>query len=85
MTVVSIPKVANIGIGAKAITTKPNEVDKAVPKSANPVVRAVSNKAVFLSRLFFSSWRKRSVKWMEKSIPTPIDIAAIVAVIMLRW
>lgn len=55
MIAVSKPKVANMGMGAKAITAKPTAVVKAVQKRANPVVRAASRRAVLLSRLSASS------------------------------
>ena len=55
MTAVSRPKAENIGMGAKAITAKPNAVEIAVPKRAMPVLRLVTDKAVLLSRLLLSS------------------------------
>ena len=65
ITAVSRPKVANIGMGAKAITMKPTAVVKVALKRAKPVVREVSRKAAFLSRPLLLSCRKRSAKWIE--------------------
>jgi hypothetical protein len=55
MIAVSKPKVANIGIGAKAITKKPTAVVRAVQKRAKPVVREASRRADFLSGHFGNS------------------------------
>ncbi len=55
ITAVNTPKVENIGIGEKAITMKPTDVDRAVAKSARPVLWAVLDRAALLSRVFFSS------------------------------
>ena len=83
ITAVSAPNVAKIGVGASAITKNPRTDVRADSTSAPPVPvpdRRTASSAVPVAP---NSSRKRAVKCVEKSIPTPTAIAAIVAVTTL--
>ena len=67
-------------MGAKESIVKPAILDAPAPNKANPVPLIETFIASFLFFCIFNSCLNLSVIWIEKSKPTPIETAPIVAV-----
>ena len=77
---VRIPKVENSGIGAKPMIANPKILDAAEANKAIPVPFIDLNKASVIVGLFLISSLNLIVICIEKSTPTPNEIAPMVAV-----